>query len=91
MPSSHAQLAAFAATLATLHFKRRLGAAAAIEVVGNKTGRTSRHGFMASMRMMDPLGTWLVGMTWLAAVAVGVSRVYLGYHSIVQVDPNPKP
>lgn len=75
MPSSHAQLATFAATLATLHLRRRrAGCLPTAAAAGTSPGRLD-----------DPLSALLVGLTWPVAAAVGMSRVYLGYHSQAQV------
>ena len=78
MPSSHAQLSTFAATLATLHLTRRRRSAR----VGRGSGSSGegRRG-----RVVDPLTATLVWSSWPVALATGISRVYLGYHSTEQV------
>ena len=86
MPSSHAQLATFAATVATLQLWRRrrawrrsatpapAAAATAAEEIADENTRST-----------DIVGVVLVGALWPLAAAVGMSRVYLGYHTRQQV------
>ena len=78
MPSSHAQLAAFVATLTTLHFVRRREEFM-VFCRWNKREASGRAGHT------DPMTLALVLIAWPMAGLVCASRVYLGYHSVQQV------
>jgi len=77
MPSSHAQLAAFSATINSLHLYRRLRGC---RLRGDETSITTLH-----LQRLDPLVIASVSSSWPVAFVVAVSRVHLGYHSFEQV------
>lgn len=78
MPSSHAQLAAFVATMMTLQYVRRREEFR-VFCKWNKRGASGRAGHA------DAMTAALVVLAWPLAWIVGISRVYLGYHSVEQV------
>ena len=78
MPSSHAQLAAFVATMMTLQYVRRREEFR-VFCKRNKRGASGRAGHA------DAMTAALVVLAWPLAWIVGISRVYLGYHSVEQV------
>ena len=86
MPSSHAQLATFAATLATARRRRRRLPPSRRGVGGERERETPAAvpppGGCAERDLLDEAA---VAASWIVAVAVAESRVYLGYHSLDQV------
>ena len=85
MPSSHAQLATFAATLATARRRRRRLPPPVAASAGRERGRPPPPSPPGSGAERDLLDEAAVAASWIVAVAVAESRVYLGYHSLDQV------